>query len=528
MACAFAHVIFFVYLCKQITIRLLMRYLRYMAFVAMLCMCIAVSATEVQTYIPTIRLQFSALSKDTFSAASFIFANNDDTLALPALIRNRGGRSLNYQKKSYAIKLLDENGQKKDTAFFDMRKDNYWILDAMAIDKARMRNRVAMDLWLDFSAKPYYAADEPNMCNGYRGKFVEVYVNDEYQGLYCLTERVDRKQLKLKKAKNDTINGVLYKSAGWQGGFFRNVSPYDNQSATWMRFEYEYPDAEDSLITWTPLYEVMNFVDTASAQVFAEQITSLLDIPVWMDYYIFTNLLSARDNCGNNLYLSYYNINLNSKLLVTPWDVDHSFGRMYNAQVEDVQAKCNWSEPYKRLERDLPDYYTQLLRRYAELRGTFFTPQALTKRFSDYFDLFYSTGVAQRETERWNGVNDIELNFPDEEDHIASWIEQRLIYTDSLFQYSPQDQAIDSPDSSDSRSCCRKILCNGQILILRGDEVYTLTGSPLSPIEWGIFYSLLRPLLRVIARSLSFSLYRYTVIPLFRFLESSTFLFLLL
>ena len=453
-----------------------MKYLRYILSIVIVCSCNTNFAAEIQEKIPTIRLQYSALSKDTFSAAQFAFVNDSDTLSLPALIRHRGASSIKYEKKSYAIKLLDENEQKKDTSLFGMRKDNYWILDAMATDKARMRNRVAMDLWLDFSAKPYYVSEEPNICNGVHGKFVEVYVNDDYQGLYCLMERVDRKQLKLQKAKKNTINGVLYKSASYKGGFLEASSPYDDLSATWMRYEYEYPDVEDSLITWAPLYDVMTFWDTASAQVFAEQVPLRMDIPVWMDLFLFTNLLSARDNRGKNLYLSFYNINKNSKLLVTPWDLDHSFGRMYNSQKEDAHTQCNWSEPYSRLEKDLPSYSTQLQQRYTELRGTFFALEALTQRFSDYFELFYNTNAAQRETERWSGVDGIDLNFFEEESYISSWLEERLIYTDSLFQYSPVYTEVESLCLPSDVS---KIYRDGQLFILRGDRTYTLTGQEI-------------------------------------------------
>ena len=160
---------------------------------------------EVQTSIPVIQLQYdlSTLSRDTFCAGQFTFNDGKQTLSFKAKVRHRGATAAGFKKKSYAVKLVDETGQKLDTSFMGMRSDNYWILDAMAIDKARMRNRVAMDLWLDFSAKPYYANTEPKMCNGYRGKFVEVFVNNEYNGLYCLMERIDRKQLKLKKYKTD-------------------------------------------------------------------------------------------------------------------------------------------------------------------------------------------------------------------------------------------------------------------------------------------------------------------------------------
>lgn len=429
---------------------------------------------EIQSTIPIVKLQYSALSKDTFSSGNFAFINDSDTLSLPIEIRHRGATSTHYQKKSYAVKLYDENGQKKDTSLFGMRSDNYWILEAMAIDKARMRNRVAMDLWLDFSAKPYYQASEPKVCNGYNGKFVEVYVNEAYQGIYCLMERVDRKQLKLKKAKNNTINGVLYKSVSWNGSFFGDLTPYDNTSSTWMRYEYEYPDVEDSLITWSPLYDAMDFVNTASVENFINEASLRFDIPVFLDYYLFTALLSARDNRGKNLYLSYYNIHQDSKLLVTPWDIDHSFGRMYNSNEEAPDTEFSFNARlYQRLENDMPEYYSELLARYASLRQNIFSLDSLRQRFTDYFNLFALTQAAERETERWNGIDNIALDFSYEEAYINSWLEQRLVYTDSLFQYQHNNTEI---EETSYPSAVQKILRNNQIYILRGEKVYTVTG----------------------------------------------------
>ena len=42
-----------------------------------------------------------------------------------------------------------------------------------------------------------------------RGEVVEVYLNDEYRGIYCFTECMDRKQLKLKKFDQDGTFGNL-------------------------------------------------------------------------------------------------------------------------------------------------------------------------------------------------------------------------------------------------------------------------------------------------------------------------------
>lgn len=68
--------------------------------------------------------------------------------------------------------------------------------------------------------------------------------------------------------------------------------------------------------------------------------------------------------------------------------------------------------------------------RYLELRKTILSEKALKERFHNYFQLFKETGAAQRETEKWNGVNGIEIDFDKEESYINKWIEERLTYLD--------------------------------------------------------------------------------------------------
>lgn len=433
---------------------------------------------ESQPSLPVVHLQYSALSTDTFSNAYLSFNGNGDKLSSNVLIRHRGASSTIYQKQSFALKFVDDSNQKEDISFMGMRSDNYWILDAMAVDKARMRNRVAMDLWLDFSAKPYYYSQEPEMCNGYHGKFVEVYVNGSYNGIYCLMERVDRKQLKLKKVKGQTIYGILYKSVSHEGSFFGPLCPYDNTSDTWMRFEYQYPDAEDSLIDWKPLYDIMDYVNTASASELSQQAWSRFDIPVFLDYYLFTYVLSARDNCGKNLYLSYYDIHQEQKILITPWDIDHSFGRAFDGSEETPDYDFQWgSILFRRFERNIPLYRSMLKQRYAFLRTNAFSLSSLRQRFADYFSLFEQTGAAERETERWSGADGIYLDFAKEKEYIDSWIEQRLQFTDSLFDYNPVNSSLESVNPLLLEPLPRKTYENGMLLIHKNGNKYNVNGA---------------------------------------------------
>jgi hypothetical protein len=131
-----------------------------------------------------------------------------DDYELTARIKWRGGitNTDDKHKRNYNIKFDD------DIKLFDMRKDNNWMLDAGQPDVFRMRNRIAMDLWNDMAHKPYYADKEPKALNGVRGCIVEVFLNDEYRGIYNFSEKMDRKQLKLKKVyESGKVHGLLYK-----------------------------------------------------------------------------------------------------------------------------------------------------------------------------------------------------------------------------------------------------------------------------------------------------------------------------
>lgn len=172
------------------------------------------------TGLPIVQIYYDAVNSSQY-LRGYIKVHEPDKKTVPEFLHSeykyRGATALNQPKKSFNIKLKDPSDQKLFRSFFGLREDNNWILDAMAIDPGRMRNRVSTDLWNDFSRLPYHSATESNIINGTRGQFVELFINDQYNGLYCMTEKVDRKQLKLKKYDDSTqtVRGVLYKSSSW-------------------------------------------------------------------------------------------------------------------------------------------------------------------------------------------------------------------------------------------------------------------------------------------------------------------------
>ena len=429
------------------------------------------------TGLPIVQLYTEGKSwSNTFSSGKIKVTENDKTQTgelLNADIRYRGANALNYSKKSFAVKLKDENNESIDRSYFGLRDDNYWILDAMAADLSRMRNRVATDLWNDFSVDPYFKNQERNMINGTRGQFVEVFLDDEYWGLYCMTERIDRKQLKLKKYQEETqnIRGVIYKAEQWSdpvmmgkrgGGNNRyfEIPNYSNTSDSWGSYEIKFPDFEDGeLITWKPLYNLISFVVNNDDLSFRNFITEKIDFPVWLDYYLFLELIYARDNHGKNIYYYIYDINDKEKFGIVPWDLDGTFGRSWDRSQTDSQVRfidflnnhgTGEHYLYQRLRENNVNNYNLLLKtRYDELRFNYFSKEKLLERFENYLDLFTVSGAKNREKTRWNGTNSVSIQLDEEIDYILDWISGRVDFLNEQYGepiISPPSTLLDNID----------------------------------------------------------------------------------
>ena len=88
-----------------------------------------------------------------------------------------------------------------DVSFGELRTDDDWILDALYNEPLRLRSYVANKLWLSIHQNPYYIDERPNAKSAADVMYVEVFLNGNYNGIYNLSEQVDKKQLKLKSYK---------------------------------------------------------------------------------------------------------------------------------------------------------------------------------------------------------------------------------------------------------------------------------------------------------------------------------------
>jgi len=384
-------------------------------------------------------------------------------------LRTRGYYAAQQPKKSYGIKLKDTDATTSlHRSFFGLRTDNNWVLDAMYNDPARMKNRLSTDFWLDFSTRPYYANQEPDLVNGTRGHFVEVFLNDSYDGLYCMTEKIDRQQLDVKKLveatpttpviqRGSVVKADDWSDATWFGLTSRRgyLSTPTSNAESWYRFDVKYPDvAEGEPFDWTNLSDAVEVVTYHTAvATFETKVADYYDMPVFLDYYLFMELLLLTDNHGKNFFVSCYDQTVSPKISLTPWDLDSSWGRFWNGTAGDRMSASQSFEDfissyvprqstlYKRLmETNVWGFNDKLKTRYKELRGTYFDLNKIMQRFENNNALFQKSGVDKREMTRWGFSNmNTELTY------ISSWLEARLYFLDMQYLGEPFVTSLNKP-----------------------------------------------------------------------------------
>ena len=410
------------------------------------------------TYLPIIEIQGVMGYDYTTGIMNLHNPNNTDIKDIYIKAKWRGGstNSFDRNKRNYKIKTIDNSGNKKDYSFLDMRKDNNWILDAGQVDMFRMRNRIATELWNNFAAKPYYIEKEPNAKNGTTGKIVEVIINNEYRGIYSLSEAIDRKKLKLKKYDQDgTIHGQLWKTKGYGlATFWSKPYEYDNNKDIWDVFETKYPDIEDVCPTdYSTLWEAINFVSTSDDNTFTKEISKYFDIPVLIDYYIFLQLINGIDNIGKNMYWAIYDKTIDKKLTLAVWDLDATVGQNYicsplhpNYVRYDNALNINGINIFYRLSQlNVDDFNNKLKERYFYLRQNKLKEDYIIQLYNSYYNLILNCGAAAREEKKWSYNSDIgghELNFENEISYINDWIKNRFIFTDNFFSMLESNTTI--------------------------------------------------------------------------------------
>ncbi len=477
----------------------------YNLFILFMIFIMPASAQDTTPTLPVLRVTMDGQFTKGMSYVNGYMQLTDvdgTVVEMPAKFKTRGATASEYMMKpSFNMKLRNADyTEEADTTLLGLRECSSWILDAMAIDRICMRNRVCMDIWNDFSKLPYDT--DFGGRNGTIGKFLEVYINNAYYGIYCMSDRINRKLLNLKKVKitddeTPLLRGVLYKSGTTDIDDQNNPgynSDYTACTVEWHNaWELTYPDDYASEAVWAPLQDAFNNGQSEA------YVNKYFYIDNLADYQIHVMALSIADNWGNkNHFLSIRNMNKNiddpdstesnrRRFVITPWDLDTSLGGDYNGSLYDGTysdwpvASIGGNAPYPITYISGKQYYENLLKeKWIAARRGAFSVDSINTKLERYRDLFINSGAWSRMVNHFNAakyqpqyVQDLSKEIA----YIEEWYRQRVQEMDSYFNITGEDVNQDGKVDTQDALAIYELMQSGNSLGLSNIEDVNLDGS---------------------------------------------------
>ncbi len=357
-------------------------------------------------------------------------------------IEKRGNSSQEQEKPPYRFETVDNNGENNNVKLLGLPEENDWILYAPWSDKSLLRNVLIYSLSNEMGR---YAP---------RSKFVELYLNKEYRGVYVLMEKIKRDKNRVAISSldpnsnfGDNLTGGYILKFDWaeagdnNGGFFSLIDG--------MRYNYHYPkpdeissEQENYIQSYINSYEnIMNSNKYNSE----EGYSSFIDIGSFVDFIILQEISRNVDAYGLSTYIYKDKESINNKLTAGPiWDFNHGFG---NCDYYKAWETVGWNISYTYNDMDQrafwwlklwnDDNFQEMIKdRYKLLRESTLSTNNINTLIDQYvFKL--GTSVNKNFT-KWPILGEyiwpnkqVFDTYQEEIIYLKTWIDNRLTWMDS-------------------------------------------------------------------------------------------------
>ena len=354
----------------------------------------------------------------------------------------RGATTSVFPKKGYRIALTMEslggNVRSNQISLLGMRQDDDWILYAAYNDQEKIRNVFSSNLWKYTCAED----NEDKVDAGMEYKYLELFVNGEYWGLYALGFPIDAKQLRM---SSNTAEQALYKKIAWDSENNMQITEGDVVSG------YEVKNANNETGVqpkdWILLWEYYDTLFRNQDNI--ETLYNGIDIDNAIDFYLFINMIQGVDHAGGNTiknsYLAITREREGLKALYIPWDMDITWGNGYIGETASnytipygISAEENYfiksGYLYWLIQNHDAIIEERILEKYWSLRADKWSERYLNELLDEYETDIYDSGAFLRDRERWpeGTYSDPEIGLDDFREYVRDRLQEMDVYYQGL------------------------------------------------------------------------------------------------
>ncbi len=246
-----------------------------------------------------------------------------------------------FLKKSYAFETQNSDGSNNNVSLLGLPEENDWILYGPYSDKSLLRN----DILFKLSGDMGQYAPRTRMC--------ELLIDQKYQGVYVLMEKIKRDTHRVNIAKlKDTDNsgdeltgGYIIKIDKTTGGgtdYWNSHLHFENYQNRNVTFQYHYPKDDD--ITSQQKDYIQNFIHdfetSLASDLFKDSLEGYrkyMDVKSFIDFFLATELAYNVDGYRLSTFLYKDKDSRDSLLHIGPvWDFNLAFGNGYDCRGQNT------------------------------------------------------------------------------------------------------------------------------------------------------------------------------------------------
>jgi hypothetical protein len=243
-------------------------------------------------------------------------------------IEYRGSSSQMFPKKPFRIETVDALGNNLNVSLLGMPRENDWILYNPYSDKSLLRNVLAYKLSNDMGR---YAS---------RTRLCELVLNDEYQGVYVLMEKIkcDRNRINIAEIDSNDVAGDSL-----TGGYILKIDKSDGenvggwQSDNNIFYQYHYPKP-DRIQPQQAIY-IQNYIKAfetmISSENYQDSYLNYIDLNSFVDHFILNEISKNVDGYRLSAFMYKDRESSDDRLIIGPiWDFNLAFGNVNYYQGE--------------------------------------------------------------------------------------------------------------------------------------------------------------------------------------------------
>lgn len=354
-------------------------------------------------------------------------------------IEIRGHSSQLYPKKNYSLETQKADSTNRNVSLLGMPKENDWVLHGPFADKSLMRNM----LTYDYVRKMGRYAPRTVAC--------ELEINNEYRGVYVLTERIKRDDKRVDIAKigaNDNSGDDI------TGGYILQINRPNDDAANGFYSEYQsfvyyvLDDPKAHKLTPEQNTYISNYIhsfeDLVKQENDLESFKEYLDIPSLIDYVLATEITNHIDAYLYSFFMYKKKDSKGGKLHLGPiWDLNFGYGNFdficdnsWEGWAYDRHMDCaNFAFWLHKIIK-LPEVQQQMEDRWMELRDDVWSDSIFENTIDSLANLLSESQV--RNFEKFNTLGTyvwpnsfIGNTYAEEVEHLKFWVLQRLDWMDN-------------------------------------------------------------------------------------------------